>query len=112
MKLITTLVSLLFFSGPVLAELNYIAKVEILSGNKSIGAPTMLIKPGINVGAAVEGSYSLSIKALPAGEGLVFIETNLEVGEEKYTPAMTVEFGKEAKVSMGEISLIIIVKES
>ena len=110
MKTIIAFVSLLI-SSSVFAESRYVVKAEILDQAKLLGSPTLVLESGVASGASVEGSYSLSISASPAGNGRAFLKTELEVGTEAHSPSMMVDLGKESKVTIGNTTLIVVVKK-
>jgi len=76
-----------------------------------LGSPTLVLESGIASGASVEGSYALSITASSAGEGRAFLKTDLNVGSESHSPSMLVDLGKESKVTIGNTTLIVVVKK-
>ena len=112
MRPFMVLVSFLIFSIQVFAEPNYVIEAEILNGDKVMATPKMIVESGVSASAAVEGSYALTLNATAVKQDIAFIKTKLEIGEIKHTPSMMVELGKKAKVSIGDHSLVLFVKEA
>ena len=112
MQSFIVLISFLMFSIQVFAEPNYVIEAEILNGDKVIATPKMIVASGVNAAAAVEGNYELTLNATAVKEDMALIKTKLEIDEKKHTPSMVVELGKKAKVSIGDHSLVLFVKEA
>jgi len=110
MKTFIALISLLV-SSSVFAEPHYVVKAEILNQTELLGSPTLVVESGIASAASADGSYSLSIIASPSGEGHAFLKTELEVDGELHSPSMMVDLGKESKITIGNTTLIVIVKK-
>ncbi len=110
MKTVFTLL-LLLISTSAIAESHYVLKAEIMDQAELLGSPTLVLEPGIRAAAEVDGSYSLSVLVSPAEGGRAFLETVLEVGDESHKPSMMVDLGKEARVTIGSSTLIVLVSK-
>lgn len=111
MKILIALITILVTS-PVFAESSYLVETKIFESNSLIGSPTLMVKPDVESGAGAEGSYNLSITASPRDKKRALIKTNLVIGDQVHSPSVLVELGKEAKVSLGQTTLLIKVREA
>lgn len=109
MKSILIGIALNLFSFSALADSNFSIQTSISHNGVLLGSPSLMVDPESESGAAEQGKYKLLLTASIIKDGMVFVKTNLEVGEEIHTPSMLVEVGKEATLKMGETTFRILI---
>jgi hypothetical protein len=110
MKLILIGITLILFSFSALADSKYAIQTSISQNGVLLGSPSLLVEPESEAGVAEEGKYKLSLTASKIKDGMVFVKTNLEVGDEKHAPSMLIDIGKETTLKIGEITFQILLK--
>ena len=109
--LLITLSSVIF-SSSAFADQGFLANTRIVLNDLEVGAPTLLLTPGIASSASVEDSYELSLSATDAGDNQVLIDIRLHINGQTQSPKMRVNYGEEASFETdGVFFSVIVVKE-
>lgn len=111
MQKLIGLITLLGFSSPVNASDNFVVSTKIYNSEHLVSSPTLTVSPKEEALISVDNLYSFALKLTPEGESTVNLSTKLEVGGESISPSLVVELDQEAKISVGNTALSVIVKK-
>ncbi|MEM8501395.1 MAG: hypothetical protein AAF542_25525 [Pseudomonadota bacterium] len=112
MKRTLLTVFLTLISSSVLASPGFLVSAEIKHKNETIGSPALRIAANSTASVKVSGSYDLKINLKVNDENSVLISTDITVGEESHSPSMLVALDQDASITVGDMTLSLVVAKS
>jgi hypothetical protein len=108
-RIASTLAAIGLFAASISgAETGSYRVSAILSHNgHTFASPVVLVQEGVPAAVEVSGpeAYRFTVTVVAAGDGTVEVSTNLRSAYGTISPAMLVELGQSASVSVGEIGM-------